>query len=281
MEATATGVEPPVTRPTARASLSEEGRGAAFAAELLGTFLLVLAITVIVSLHHADALRATDWAVIGLVHVFVLMLLIHSLGGASGAHFNPAVTISLLAIRKIRPPDAVIYVLVQCIGAILATLVTKLLLENEGDFVNYGALGISDAQPAPPATPGAPAPAPTGPDFLGGAALGGLAVEAIGTFILMWAIMATAVNPRGERHWAGFVIGASLGLGVMLFGPLTGAGFNPARWLGPAAVSGTWDDAWVFILGPIIGALVATFAFKALVLGPQERIAERPIDVLD
>jgi glycerol uptake facilitator-like aquaporin len=67
----------------------------------------------------------------------------------------------------------------------------------------------------------------------------------------------------------------------MLFAPLTGAGFNPARWLGPAIVSGTWDDALVYILGPIIGAVLALALYTGIVLTPQERLGERPIDVLD
>jgi glycerol uptake facilitator-like aquaporin len=105
--------------------------------------------------------------------------------------------------------------------------------------------------------------------------------EALGTFILMWAIMAMAVNPRGERHWAAFVIGSALGVGVLLFGPLTGAGLNPARWFGPAVVSGEFGDAWAYILGPIVGAVAAALAYAALVLSPQERAEQRPIDALE
>ena len=279
--ATAAGAaEPPHTRPVARASVSPLGGLAAYAAELLGTLMLVFCVGMIVSIHSADGLGVTDFAVIGLVHVFVLMLLIYSLGGASGAHFNPAVTLALLAGRKISGSDAGIYILVQLVGAILGAFLVKLLLLNEGDAVGYGALGIADAAPAAAAAPGQPAP-PTGPDWLGGSALGGLAAEAIGTFFLMWAIMAMAVNPRGERHWAAFVIGSTLGLMVFIFAPLTGAGLNPARWLGPALASGTWDDAWVFVVGPIIGAVLAYFLYAAIVLDPQERSGERPIDVLD
>ena len=272
--------EPPHTRPVARATASPLGGLAAFAAELLGTLMLVFCVGMVVSVNSGDGLGVTDFAVIGLVHTFVLMLLIHSLGGASGAHFNPAVTIALLVGRKIKAGDAGIYILMQLVGGILGAFLVKLLLLNEGDAVGYGALAIADAAPAAAPAPGAP-PAPTGPDWLGGSALGGLAVEAIGTFFLMWAIMAMAVNPRGERHWAAFVIGATLGLVVMIFAPLTGAGFNPARWLGPAIASGEWDDALVFIIGPIIGAVLATFLYKAIVLDPEGRRGERPIDVLD
>jgi glycerol uptake facilitator-like aquaporin len=62
------------------------------------------------------------------------------------------------------------------------------------------------------------------------------------------------------------VIGGALGLAVMVFGPATGAGLNPARWLGPALVSGSYPDFWVFILGPVAGALLAALGYRVLVL---------------
>ena len=97
----------------------------------------------------------------------------------------------------------------------------------------------------------------------------------IGTFVLMWAIMGVLVNPRGSKEWGGWVVGATLGFAVMTFGPLTGAGFNPARSFGPALVAGHFGGADTFliayVLGPVIGALLAAWGYQALVLGPQER----------
>lgn len=252
------------------------GGTAAYVAELLGTFTLVFFICAVVSVNSPTGLGFTDFSVIGLVHAFVLMLLIYALGSASGAHFNPAVTIALLARRKIGGTDAVIYILVQFIGAILAALLVKLLLDDEGASVNYGAPAISEA---PAAVPGQPAAA--GPNWLDGSVLGGFAVEALGTFFLMLAIMATAVNPHGPRNWAGFVIGATLGFAVMTLAPLTGASFNPARAFGPDLVSGEWDAIWMYLLAPIVGAVLAAFAYTVIVLRPQERVGARPIDTYD
>lgn len=272
---------PPHTRrPVARATDSPLGGISAYLAEFVGTLTLVFVVTMVVVVNSAGGIGVTDFAVIGLVHAFILMLLIHSLGGASGAHFNPAVTIALMVGKKIRPPDALVYILVQLTGAVAGALLTKLLLDNEGDPVNYGAPGIADAPPAPVAQPGTPPPA-QGADWLGGSPIGGMAVEAIGTFFLMWAIMALVVNPRGERHWAGFVIGATLGTMVMILAPLTGAGFNPARAFGPALISGEFSDFWVYVVGPVVGALAAYGAYSAIVLTPQHRRGERPIDALD
>jgi MIP family channel proteins len=231
-----------------------EDRGpSAYAAELLGTLLLVLFIGSILS--TAAGLGVTDFAVIGLLHVFVLGMLVATLGGTSGAHFNPAVTIALAAIRKIKPPEAAIYICMQLIGALLAALIVKLVFKDEGHG-SYGATGVNDK-------------------FLQGKNLSGMFVELIGTFGLMWAIMGAAVNVRAEKAWAPWVIGGTLGAMVMCFGPLTGAGFNPARSFGPNLVAGgtDWSQLIVsFTIGPVVGALLAAFAYTAIVLREQEAL---------
>ena len=231
-----------------------EDRGpSAYAAELLGTLLLVLFIGSILS--TAAGLGVTDFAVIGLLHVFVLGMLVATLGGTSGAHFNPAVTIALAAVRKIKPPDAVIYIVMQLIGALLGALIVKLVFKDEGHG-SYGATGVDQK-------------------FLQGKNLSGMFVELIGTFGLMWAIMGVAVNVRAEKAWAPWVIGGTLGAMVMCFGPLTGAGFNPARSFGPNLVAGgtDWSQLLVsFTIGPIVGALLAAFAYTAIALREQEAL---------
>ena len=231
-----------------------EDRGpSAYAAELLGTLMLVLFIGSILS--TATGLGVTDFAVIGLLHVFVLGMLVATLGGTSGAHFNPAVTIALAAVRKIKPPDAAIYICMQLIGALLGALIVKLVFKDEGHG-SYGATAVNDK-------------------FLQGKNLSGMFVELIGTFGLMWAIMGAAVNVRAEKAWAPWVIGGTLGAMVMCFGPLTGAGFNPARSFGPNLVAGgtDWSQLIVaFVIGPIIGALLAAFAYTAIALREQEAL---------
>lgn len=234
---------------------------AAYLAEFIGTFMLVFMVTAAVSLYvvppspQVPVQPFIDFSVIGLVHVFVLFMLIQTLAVVSGAHFNPAVTIALAAIRQIKPPDAAIYVVVQIAGAILGALLTKTLLSDEGEAVSYGATLVSDR--------------------LDGENFPGLVAEAIGTFFLVWAIVGVAVHNEGLRHWAGLVIGGTLGMGVMVIAPLTGAGFNPARSFGPALVG---DDGLDFIdlvivygLGPIIGALLAAGLYFYLFILPGQK----------
>jgi glycerol uptake facilitator-like aquaporin len=77
------------------------------------------------------------------------------------------------------------------------------------------------------------------------------------------------------------VIGTTLGFAVMTLAPLSGASFNPARWFGPAVASGNWTNFWIYLVGPILGALAAALLYRALVLNPQGREPQRPIDTLD
>lgn len=242
-----------------------ERRGtSAYGAELIGTFLLVLFISLVVTVNSDAGLGYTDVAVVGLLHAFVLMMIVATIGGVSGAHVNPAVTVALLAVRKIAPVDAAIYILVQLAGAVLAVLVVKLLIQDgSADAVNFAAPAVSE-------------------NFLDGKAAAGLVGEALGTFALMWAIMGVAVNPTAAKDWAPLVIGATLGLAVFALGPMTGGSFNPARAFGPALISAEFGDGGTFllayILGPLVGALAAAFLYQATILG--DRPSERPIDKL-
>src|SRR3954449_11626445 len=184
---------------------------AAYIAELIGTFALVFFITMVVTLFVTvpaanQPQPFIDLSVIGLVHVFVLFMLIQTLAVISGAHFNPAVTAAMTAIRQIRPIDAGIYIVLQLAGGVLGALVVKLILKADNvpnaKAVNWGAVSFGDN--------------------LGGSVGLAMLVEAIGAFFLVWAIVGVAVNPQAFREWAGLVIGGTLGFAVMVAFPLTG-----------------------------------------------------------
>ena len=252
--------------PAARANPNPVGGPPAYMAELLGTLLLVLFVVFVVSLtaNPPAGLGYKDFAVIGMVHWLVLAVLITSLGGVSGAHFNPAVTIALLVKKKIGGGDAGIYIVCQLIGAVLGVLLAKVVMPDAAKSVEYASVGISE--------------------IAKGDLVRGMVGEFVGTFVLMWAIMATAVNPRGNRNAAPWVIGGALALGVMTLAPVTGAGFNPARAFGPALFGDFGDAAdflLAFVLAPILGALVAAGAYTAIVLNPERRGETRPVDKLD
>ncbi len=217
---------------------------AAYLAELIGTFLLVFFVTSVVVLFVSTGEQASfgsDFAVIGLVHAFLLFGLIVMFGVVSGGHFNPAVTLAAAAIKRIAPIDALIYILAQLSGGVLGALLCKGLLLDEGRATNYGAATMSG--------------------ILGGN-FQGMILEAIGTFCLVLVILAAVFSRKSFKEWAPLAIGTTLGFIVMVGGPLTGGSFNPARWFGPALVAGEWGDVWPYLLGPIVGSLLAAGVFR-------------------
>jgi MIP family channel proteins len=240
--------------------LPVQDRGlAAYLVELVGTLILVFAICTVVVLYVATSPAAqtgSDFAVVGLLHGFVLFALIASLGAVSGGHFNPAVTVAAAAARKIDPVDAVVYILAQLSGGVLGALLVKGILLDEGRASHYGAPAVSA--------------------LLGGN-FAGAVVEGLGTFFLVLAVCTVAFGPRARREWAPLAIGLTLGFQVMIFGPLTGGSFNPARWFGPALVSNHFTDAWAYILGPLVGGLLAAVVYRFLIepsSGPVQEMAD-------
>jgi len=217
---------------------------AAYLAELIGTFLLVFFITTVIVLFLSVGEQAqfgTDFAVIGLVHAFLLFGLIVMFGVVSGGHFNPAVTLAAMAIKRISAIDGVIYMLAQFSGGVLGALLCKGLLLDEGRATHYGAATVSG--------------------LLAGNFQGAI-VEAIGTFCLVLVILAAVFSKKSFKDWAPLAIGTTLGFIVMVGGPLSGGSYNPARWFGPALVGNEWGGVWPYLLGPIVGSLLAAAVFR-------------------
>jgi glycerol uptake facilitator protein len=233
---------------------------AAYIAELLGTLFLVFIVGTVVTLFvstAADAQTGSDFAVIGLVHAFALFALIISFGAASGGHFNPAVTFAALLQKRIDPVDAVVYMLAQLSGGVLGALLVKGILLDEGRAGGYGNVEVSG---------------------LLSSNFQGFIVEALGTFLLVLVICSVAMNPRARQEWAPWAIGATLGFAVMIMGPLTGGSFNPARWFGPGLISGEIEGADLvpYLLGPLVGALLAALVYRYVVAGPQYAEGSEP-----
>ena len=228
-----------------------ESKGpAAYITEFVGTFFLVLGIIGVVSAGAGEAVLTN----VALVHTLVLMSLVYAIGSVSGCHVNPAVTLALMTVRKISNRDAGIYIACQVAGGVCAGLVVSWFFNVRGELVNYGTPAVSDLY------------------LQGGSAFLAFLAEGLGAFLLMWAVMGTAVNPAAPKGVAGFAIGGALGVGVLIFGPATGASFNPARWFGPALASGEFADAWLYILGPIVGAAAAALLYRTVM-----ELDERPL----
>jgi MIP family channel proteins len=231
---------------------------AAYIAELLGTLFLVFVVGTVVTLFVAsspEAQTGSDFAVVGLVHAFMLFGLIMAFGAVSGGHFNPAITLAAAVQRKIDWVDAVVYMLAQLSGGVLGALLVKGLLLDEGRAADYGAAQVTPL---------------LGGDFAGAV------VEGIGTFLLVLAVCAVAFNPRARKEWAPLAIGLTLALDVMILGPLTGSSVNPARWFGPALIGNEWGGVWPYIVGPIVGALAAAALYRFVIAGSQYALGPEP-----
>lgn len=205
------------------------------AAEALGAFALVFAGcgAIVTDAHTHGAL-----GVVGVSIVFGLVILagIAALGHVSGAHFNPAVTLSFFLTRHLPGRDALAYLAGQLAGATVAALLLWAIW------------------PSQPADLGA-----TAPSIAAGRAV---ILEGVMSGLLMLVILSVATDTRALGAPAAIAIGATIALDALFGGPLTGASMNPARSLAPALVSGQWRDFWVYLAGPLIGAPLGAFAYQ-------------------
>src|SRR5437588_2370958 len=199
------------------------------AAEGLGTFALVFAGTGAVVVNDVSGGTVTHVGV-ALTFGLVVLAMIYALGDVSGAHLNPAVTLGFLAARRFEARWVAPYLACQCLGAVAASGVLRLMF------------------PAHP-TLGATLPA--------GAAGQSFVLEAILTLILMVVILSVSSGAKEKGLLAGVAVGAVIGLEALFAGPISGASMNPARSLAPAAVAGRLDHLWVYLTAPLLGAVAA------------------------
>lgn len=203
-------------------------------AEFLGTFTLIfLGAGAIVS-------GKADLAGVAFAHGLAIFVMVSALAGISGAHFNPAVSAAMLVTKKICGQDFLYFVLAQLAGASVASLALNYIYGNGN---GYGLPSIAE-----------------------GTSVGaGVLAEILGTALLLFVIFGVAVDKRSvASSHPGLPIGLTITAVIFSVGPITGAALNPARWFGPAIVSGDWTNAWVYIVAPIAGAVLAGLSYQAV-----------------
>ena len=217
----------------------ERNPARAAAAEAAGTFVLVLAITS--AAVAATLARPVAGAPYGSLAVPVagglgLAIAVASTGHISGAHLNPAVTLGLTVNRQFPWAYAPGYVLAQFAGATAAAAVTWGLYGDQARSIAHL---------------GATAPA------AGVSAGRVLAAEAVVTFVLVLVVVAVATDTRVPRGIAAIAIGAALAVAIEISGPVSGAGVNPARAIGPMILAGQVSDWWAYLTAPLAGGVAA------------------------
>jgi MIP family channel proteins len=222
--------------------MAEASLGQKSLVEALGTFILTF-----IGAGSIIATQGNQLIVIALAHGIALAIAVTAAMNISGGHINPAVTLGMLATRKISVQHAAVYIVAQVLGAIVAGyLLLALYPSVMGNLVHWGTPGLG------PSTSVAQ----------------GILFEAVMTFILVFAVFGTAVDPRHPKV-GGFGVGLAIAIDIMAGGAFTGAAMNPARAIGPAIASMTFANWYVYWIGPILGAVIAALLYNYVILKNQ------------
>ena len=203
--------------------------------------------------------QGNDLVAIALAHGLALGLMIQATGHISGGHFNPAVTVGMWITKRIDPRTAIAYIIAQLAGALAAAGALTLTFRD----IERNATGVNLGVP-----------------FVGAHLSAGNAfvMEIITTFFLIYVIFGTAVDRRSSKSIYGLAIGLIVTADIFAGGGVSGAAMNPSRWFGVAVVQGDYANAWVWIAGPIIGAVAAALLYSYVLL---PNAATSPVDEVE
>ncbi len=205
-------------------------------AEAIGTFALVFCGTGAIVINQETNGVITHVG-IAITFGFIVMAMIYTFGGVSGAHLNPAVTIAFTIAKRFQLKEMLPYIISQSIGALLASSTLKLLF---------------------------PANATLGATLPAGTEMQSFVLEALLTFFLMLVIINVATGSKEQGMFAGLAIGSTVLLEAIFAGPICGASMNPIRSIAPAIVSGHLGHLWIYIVAPVLGAAFAIPVWKYL-----------------
>jgi aquaporin Z len=204
----------------------------ALVAELVGT--LTLCYIGILAISH---LGDVPGGLVGIAfaHGLAIAVMVSATGAISGGHLNPAVTLGLTLARKLSPVNAVGYIISQVIGAVAGSYLATM----SSPMLNTKLLALGTPKPA-----------------LGIEPSKAIVAEIVTTFFLIFAVYGSAVDKRAPKV-GGLFIGLTVTIGILAVGPISGGALNPARWLGPSILAGDFGNASIYLVGPVIGGLLA------------------------
>ncbi|GMJ13325.1 NODULIN- 26-LIKE MAJOR INTRINSIC PROTEIN 5, NOD26-like intrinsic protein 4;2 [Hibiscus trionum] len=216
-------------------------------AEIVGTYFLIFAGcgSVVVNKLYGGTITFPG---ICIVWGLIVMVMIYSVGHISGAHFNPAVTITFAIFRRFPLKQVPLYLVAQLLGSILASETLNLIWDIPPKAF-FGTVPL-------------------------GSAYRSFILEIIISFLLMFVVSGVATDSRAIGELAGIAVGMTVMLNVFIVGPVSGASMNPARTLGPAIVMRVYDGIWVYMAGPIIGTIMGGFVYNLI------RFTDKPLHEL-
>lgn len=230
-----------------------------YIAEMVGTMVLVLMGCGSAIFNHGVGSTAQVLTVAFGFGLSVVAMA-YTIGGTSGCHINPAITLGALLSGRISSKDAGMYMLFQVIGAII------------GSTLLYLIVSLVDAGGASYIAAGGDFATKTGSNGLqpGVSLVGGLIAEIVFTCVFVLVVLGTTDAKKGAGNFAGLAIGLSLVLVHIVCIPLTGTSVNPARSVGPAIFDAVYGSSvalsqlWIFIVGPFVGAALAAGIWKTI-----------------
>ncbi|XP_062103322.1 aquaporin NIP2-1-like [Humulus lupulus] len=205
-------------------------------AEIIATFLMVFVTCGAAALSQSDERRVPQLGA-SLAGGLIVTVMIYAVGHISGAHMNPAVTLAFAAVRHFPWKQVPLYAAAQLIGAILGAYTLREVL----DPIQY--IGTTT---------------PSGTDVQA------LIMEIVVTFIMMFVTSAVATDTKAVGELAGIAVGSAVCITSIFAGPISGGSMNPARTLGPAIASGEYKGLWVYMVGPVMGTMMGSWAYRMI-----------------
>ena len=223
-----------------------------YTAELIGTCTLVVLGCGTAMLVGCDPAAGSGYILTAFAFGLAIVASAYCIGNISGCHVNPAVSLGVLLSGGMKGKEFAGYVVAQCLGALIGSGLLALIFKLGGVTDMTGGFGTN------------------GLGGVNGSAIAGLLVEIVLTFIFVLCILGVTSKKAGHGSFGGLIIGLTL-TGVHILGiGLTGTSVNPARSFGPALVALIAGNPapiaclWVFIVGPLVGAALAAWTYKAL-----------------
>lgn len=207
-----------------------------YLAEVIGTYILVFCGTgaVVINQQANDSVTHVGVAI---TFGLIVMVMIFAFGRLSGAHINPAVSIAFALTPLFSKKDLVPYIICQIFGALLASLTLSLMFPESATLGETIPAGSNEQS---------------------------FVLEVILTYILMLVILLVSQNTPEVSQFTAQAVGAVVLLEALFAGPISGASMNPARSLGPALIAGNLKSLWVYLMAPIVGAILATISWRYL-----------------